>query len=271
MNSIERGFEEYKLVLGPFRYEKNVENSKNENGIVDENKLQELLRREYERMIAYIKAHSAPENIQKNIATITERYEFVKDRKQMLYYEELKKFIDSEKYLSAKGADEKTLLGMAGKISRMGYKDERDSKVMIFKVSPKNEPEKTVRIKKDGILGYETINIESYIEVYKCAKNINGVDRIFSIFTGTSFTRAMDLINKRNSGHALTRSEETFLEKVSEQLSDKHLNACQRELSGYIGNIENGEITYDPDEYKACKIYVNHRNKQQRREEEQGR
>lgn len=267
MNNIEIGFEEYKLVLASFRYEKNVELAKNENGIVDENRLQELLRMEYERMLSYVKAHSAPENAQKNIEALAKRYEFVKDRRQMIYYGELKRLIDSEKYLSDQGVDK--LLSNAGKVSKIGYKDAKNSKLMILKVSPKNEPQKTVKIKQIGTLGYRMINLESYIDVYKCEKNINGVDRVFTIFTDTSFQRAIDLIKKQNDGYPLTPKEETYLENVSEQLSDKHLSACQRKLNGYIGNVQNGKITYDQDEYNACRTYVNYRNRKQ--EEQQGR
>ena len=269
MNSIERGFEEYKFVLASFRYEKNLELAKNENGIVDENKLQELLRIEYERMLEYVKSHSAPENVRKNIETLSKRYELAKDRRQMIYYGELKRLIDSEKYLSAQGVDEKKLLNMAAKVSKIGYKDAKNSKLMILKVTPKNEPQKTVRIKRIGTLGYKVINVESHIDMYRCGKNINGVDRIFTIFTDTSFERAIDLIKKQNDGYPLTTEEETYLEKVSEQLSDRHLSACQRELNGYIGNVENGKITYDPDEYNACRTYVNYINRNQ--EQVQGR
>ena len=134
-------------------------------------------------------------------------------------------------------------------------------KILLVNINSWNGNRKSVRILRKGTLAYRTsFNVSSEIDVYKITKNIQGLDRNFTVFTNTLFNKAEMLMRKKASGERLSEEEEEYILKVQEQLSDNSLLACQRKLNGYIGTVEGQKdsvgIVFDPDDYRACRAFI---------------
>lgn len=239
-------YREAKMFLG---YDKAVKEAKDENGILNEEKLNQILLENYQRMRTYLEEKNI--NAKSQITQLEELFKLAKDRKQMEYYENLEK---QEKHIKAIGIDENNLLKSSSMISATAFLRKKDPTFITIQVSPKGETSKKVRIANIGEIQYKTaFNLYSNISVYLIEKNIQGINRRFIVGTNTNFRTAFNLINQGREN--ITPEGKQYLECVEQQLSDINLLASQRQLNGYIGTVEkkdnNAEIYYDPEEYCA--------------------
>lgn len=87
-----------------FCYDKAVKESKDENGIINQEKLNKILLENYQRMRKYLEEKNIDAKGQ--ISQLEEVFELAKDRKQMEYYEAIER---QEKHIKAIGIDESSL------------------------------------------------------------------------------------------------------------------------------------------------------------------
>lgn len=260
MEVLEEELIKYKSAKNCFHYDRALESAKDENGIVNEEKLNEILENIYKKMISYLEDHSEIDgkrnpSVNRNIARINELYKLVRNRTQMQYLSEVLKQDNTI------NINEKDMLKASSQISKIGYVLNKSPKTLLLNINSGNGNRKTVRISRHGTLAYRTsFNVSSEIDVYKITKNIQGLDRNFTVFTNTLFNKVEMLMRKKASGERLSEEEEAYILKVQEQLSDNSLLACQRKLNGYIGTVEGQKdsvgIVFDPDDYRACKAFI---------------
>lgn len=234
-----------------FCYDKAVKESKDENGIINQEKLNKILLENYQRMRKYLEEKNIDAKCQ--ISQLEEVFELAKDRKQMEYYEAIER---QEKHIKAIGIDESSLSKSSSMILKTVFSRKKDPTFITVQVSPKGETSKKVRITNIGEIQYKTaFNLYSNLSIYVIEKNIQGINRRFVVGTNTNFRTAYNLINQGRENISI--EDEQYLEYVEQQLSDINLLASQRQLNGYIGTVEkkdnNAEIYYDPEEYCAYK------------------
>lgn len=250
----------YRSAKNFFHYDRVVESAKDENGIVNEEKLNKILENAYNKMICYLEEHAEVNGkrslaLDRNIARINELYSLVRNRKQMQYLSEVLK---QENSLNI---NEDDMIKAASQISKIGYVSNKFPKILLVNINSGNGNRKSVRILRKGTLAYRTsFNVSSEIDVYNITKNIKGLDRNFTVFTNTLFNKAEMLMRKKATGERISEDEEEYILKVQEQLSDISLLACQRKLNGYIGTVEGKkgslDIVFEPDDYRACRAFI---------------
>ena len=147
METMSKKIKEYRLAKFYFKYDKAVEASINEKGVVDEEKLNEILKAEYEKIISSLKNNSRTEArmLEKNVQFINNLYEFAINRHEMEYFENLH---EQDKYAQENIPDENELLAWGKNISKVLYKPSSLQTELELKVSPIKEPTKSVKLQK---------------------------------------------------------------------------------------------------------------------------
>ena len=256
----------YKIAKGMYRLDKLLKQVFDGENTFNEEEYKKTLAEERDRMTKYTSEQlkSKPELLKEYIARINECYEAIKDFDTIREYEAR---IKQEKYEKSQLVDSENLLKSASIIEKAGYKPVKEgiseceienTQSFKFKVAPDGEPMKTVKMCKLGTLSFTTaFNVSSKINKYLVEKNINGTERRFHIYFNTPFEKLVLAMQKKERGERISNEEELDLIRLQEQLSDRYLIAYQTKLDGYVGSIYKGNIDFEPDEYKACKMYTN--------------
>lgn len=261
---IKKELEKYKRAKTILEYNFILQKAKKEDGTVDQEKLQKLLKQKYDNLISFCASKGLEgSEFQKNKEKLDEYFTMLKDRESRKYYEQLEY---REKIMNNNYIDDGMTNVDSTIIQQIKYIDERREKTRSIQivVSPNNEKRKNVIIDKVGTLGYKTaFNVIAKIDIYEIVKNINGLDRKFIVATNSDFSLAEKLIKDKDSGKELSTIDEEYLENINKQLSDVNLLSCQRQTNGYIGTAYKGKndssFEFEQEEYAAFNKFLEER------------
>ena len=241
-----------KRILG---YNMCMTKSKKEDGTIDEEKLNSLLKQnhEYIRSQLLTRKLSNPnfdkDLVEREIKEIDYLYSLVKDEKARSKNDSLAKEEKHCRQLPKISEEE-----VKGIIKDLMSKPLEENKY-TFSVSPEGESTKKVLVIPKRKYQYITkLGVTAYLREYEVVKNIYGVDSHFTVTTNTDF----DEVNKiYHSDKPISKAESEYLKLFYMQMSDIHLNTCRRRFNGYIGTVDNNmfsaKFDMDSEDYAATK------------------
>lgn len=250
---MEENFEKFmsaKRILG---YNMCASKSKREDGTIDETKLNDLLKQNYEYIRGKLLGRKREnpnfdeQTVRTEIQEIDFLYSLVKDENVRSKNDELAK---EEKYASTlPKISEDEVKGIIKNYTSKPSKEESYQ----FEVSPEGENKKHITVIPKRKFQYTTqLGVIAYLNEYEIVKNINGIDRHFTVTTNTNFSEA-DKISHLD--RPLSDNEKAYLKLFYMQMSDIHLKTCQKRFSGYIGTVENNldsvKFDMDSEDYAA--------------------
>ena len=250
---MEENFEKFIIAKGILGYKICVGKSTREDGTIDETKLNDLLKQNYEYVRGKLldRKKSNPnfdeETVKKEIQEIDYLYSLVKDENVRSKNDELTK---EEKYANSLPKFSKA--EVKGIIKSYTSKPSNEESYQ-FEVAPEGENKKHIQVIPKRKMEYVThLGVIAYLNEYEIVKNINGIDRHFTVTTNTNFSEA-DKISHLD--RPLTYNEKAYLKLFYMQMSDIHLKTCEKRFSGYIGTVENNldsaKFDMDSEDYAA--------------------
>lgn len=250
---MEENFEKFMTAKRILGYNMCASKSKREDGTIDESKLDDLLKQNYEYIRGQLLGRKKlnpnfdEEAVKKEIQEIDYLYSLVKDENVRSKNDELAK---EEKYANSLPKISKA--EVKGIIKSYTSKPSNEESYQ-FEVAPEGENRKHIQVIPKRRIEYITqLGVIAYLNEYEIVKNINGIDRHFIVTTHTNFTEA-DKISHLD--RPLTDNEKAYLKLFYMQMSDIHLKTCEKRFNGYIGSVENNidsvKFDMDSEDYAA--------------------
>ena len=259
---MEDNFEKFMTAKRILGYNICVNKSKREDGTIDEIKLNDLLKQNYEYIRGQLLGRKKlnpnfdVETVKKEIQEIDFLYSLVKDESIRSKNDELAK---EEKYANALP---KIFQNEVKGIIKNYTSEPSKKESYQFEVSPEGENKKHIIVIPKRKFQYTTqLGVIAYLNEYEIVKNINGMDRHFTVTTNTNFSEANKISHLNRS---LTDKEKEYLKLFYMQMSDIHLKTCKKRFNGYIGTVENNldSVKFDMDsEDYAATIAFNKRDR----------
>lgn len=254
---MEENFEKFMTAKRILGYNICASKSKREDGTIDETKLNDLLKQNYEYIRGQLlgRKKSNPnfdeEAVKKEIQEIDFLYSLIKDENVRSKNDELAK---EEKYAnSLPKISEAEVKGIIKNFTSEPSKEE----YYQFEVSPEGENKKHIIVIPKRNFKYTTqLGVIAYLNEYEIIKNINGIDRHFDVTTHTNFNQANNIAHL---DRPLTDIEKAYLKLFYMQMSDIHLKTCEKRFNGYIGTVENNidsaKFDMDSEDYAATNAF----------------
>lgn len=233
---MEKDVEKFKIAKTLLGYNISVSKSRKEDGSIDEDKLNELLKKNYEYIRSkFLKRKEMQpemaERTDKDIKEVDYLYSLIKDGNARRENDELAKENAYAEKLPIKPED-----ANVGIIRSINSKYAKEM-VYSFEVAPEGENKKHVIVIPKRYFEYTTkVGVIAYINEYIIVKNINGIEMHFDVTTNTRFDELDEIMNY---GKPLTALESEYVRLFNNQMSDIHLRTCARKYKGYIGTVEN--------------------------------
>lgn len=250
---MEDNFEKYMTAKRILGYNICANKSKKDDGTIDKDKLNSLLKQNYEYIRGQLlgRKKSNPnfdkELVEKEIKEIDYLYSLIKDEVSRRKNDSLAR---EEKYFSQlPKISEEEVRGIIKDLKSKPLGEESYN----FNVSPEGESTKKVLIMPKRKYEYTTkLGVIAYLREYEIVKNIYGIDSHFTVTTNTDFDEANRILH---SDTPLNDSEREYLRLFYMQMSDIHLSTCKKRLNGYIGtvdkNIRLAKFDMDSEDYAA--------------------
>lgn len=223
-----------------FKYQILYNKAKNPDGTVNIEKLDNLLREQYEFIRRKIEERKrlAPEKstkIDNELIELDKLYALIKDEDSRKRNDKL-----AQQEIYAKKLPINPNSVMEGIIKKYSSKPLED-RWYNFIVSPEGEDQKDVLVIPKREYQYTTqLGLMAYLNEYEIVKIVSGKEMHFCVTTNTRFRDIDELLHK---GQPLTENERKYIELFYKQMSDIHLQTCQNKFNGYIGTVENNTST----------------------------
>lgn len=263
---MEENFEKFMTAKRLLGYNICVSKSKREDGTIDETKLNDLLKQNYEYIRGKLLGRKREnpnfdeETVKKEIQEIDFLYSLIQDENVRSKNDE---FAKEEKYANSLPKISKA--EVKGIIKNYTSKPSKEE-IYQLEVSPEGENTKHITIIPKRNFQYTTqLGVIAYLNEYEIVKNINGIDRHFTVTTNTNFSEANKI---SNLDRPLTDNEKAYLKLFYMQMSDIHLKTCEKRFNGYIGTVENNldsvKFDMDSEDYAATDAFNRYRSDDER-------